>query len=153
MTITDTRTALDHLRGLADEVEDLRALKEWAERNLGIDYTTGDRVTIVSPEPSRRSDGWKRYREALAPGQTGIAGEITFNRYAGEWYVLVMMDRCWSVHERGMGEPADVRYWYGPADERPQGYHPAHEMNRTKNFAMRIGWVRKATTDTTEGNH
>lgn len=145
--ILDELVALD-LRELKSEVDNLRAIKTWALANLGIDYTAGDRVRIVSPEPSSRGDGWACYSEALAVGQTGIAGEITFNRWAKtpHWDVLVGMDRCWSTHERDWGDRQTVRYWRGPAAEVPPGFtvpdgYPPE--GRAKWFSMRLSWVTK----------
>lgn len=142
--------AVEHLKmldlqGLKSEIEDLLAIREWALANLGIDYATGDRVQIVSPKPSQTGGGWACYAEALAVGQTGVAGEISFSRFARSgWYVLVGMDRSWSTHEDRNGP---TRMWNGPAAEVPAGHtlpggYPPE--GRTKNFSMPVDWVRKA---------
>lgn len=136
------------LTSLKHEVEKLRAIEKWALSNLGIDYKTGDRVAIVDARPSQSTNGWKVYAEALAVGQTGIAGRIEFNEFRDRWDVMVGMDRCWStsVHD-WRKPPATVRYWCGPADETPDGferpsYYPPE--GKIKWFAMPVAWVAKA---------
>jgi hypothetical protein len=133
-----------------EEVSYLRAVEAWARASLRLDFTEGDRIEIVDPTPSRNEDGWHAYREALAVGQTGIAGEIKFNQYSkngkGGWQVLFMHDHCWSVHAKNALHPERdlTRYWSGPADQIPDGYTPASRMNRTKNFMFPVEWVRRA---------
>jgi hypothetical protein len=134
------------LQKLKEELFRLRELERWARGNLPIDYKEGDRVEIISPKPSvhNSGSGWYIYREALAIGQTGIAGEIKFSPYGTHpgWYVLFQHDHCWSVHER-FNAPLK-RIWDGPSDEVPEGYTPSYKMDRTKNFMFDISWVRKA---------
>lgn len=143
-TTLEDLVALD-LRDLKAEVDNLRAIKEWAVSNLGIDYTTGDRVQIVSPKPSQVGMGWLHYSEALAVGQTGIAGSISFNGHAKRWDVLVGMDRSWSNH---LWRDRPTRYWNGPAAEIPEGFelpggYPPE--GKVKHFSMPVAWVRKAS--------
>lgn len=133
-------TSLD-VQSLKSEVEDMRAIREWALASLGLGYQTGDRVQIVSPMPSQTGGGWACYSEALSVGQTGVAGGISFNRFASGWYVLVGMDRSWSTHDRSRSV---LRFWNGPADECPEGYelpsgYPPE--GKVKNFSMPVDWV------------
>lgn len=146
---------LEHLStldviGLKSEVENLRAIKEWALRSLGIDYETGDRVQIVSPEPSSRGGGWACYSEALSQGQSGVAGAISFNQFSGHWYVLVGLDRGWSTSTRGYGATLRTeRYWWGPADQMPEGYERYAfdpPEGKVKYFALRVDWVAKVAS-------
>ncbi len=141
----DALAAAD-VQAIRYEVKNLRAIKTWAIEHLGLDYAPGDRVAIVSPKPASIGRGWHPYREALAPGQTGIAGEIAFNELYGYWYVEVGMDRAWSVS--GLD---DARYWHGPADETPAGFEPPsdydqkrHPNGRVEVFALRVEWVANA---------
>jgi hypothetical protein len=131
------------------DVDRLREIEKWAIASLGLDYKPGDRVEIIHPRPSQSTHGWFAYREALAVGQTGIAGEISFNQYShggrGAWHVLVGLDRCWSVDKRGDGQI--VRYWRGPAAEVPEGftvvpYYPPE--GKIKWFSLAVSWVQKA---------
>lgn len=147
--ILDDLVALD-VRQLKAEFDQLQAIREWALDNLGLDYVAGDRVEICHPRPSQSTDGWKCYAEALAVGQTGIAGEISFNSHAKAWCVLIGMDRTWSTHEQGSWrEQTVVRYWNGPLAEMPEGHLPTYDLDKypegkTKHFFMRVDWVRKA---------
>ncbi|MGW2371741.1 hypothetical protein [Kitasatospora sp. NPDC001683] len=145
----DAITAID-THTIRAELANLRAIREWALRQLNLDYQPGDRVVITSNEPSESGGGWAHYSEALAPGQTGIAGEITYNQYRGRWSVLVGMDHAWATSEQYDGTV--TRYWSGPAAETPDGYEPPsrydqehHPDGRVKHFAMDVTWVRKAT--------
>lgn len=140
-----------NLQNLRSEIDNLRAIKAWALQQLGVDYQPGDRVVIVDDYPSSvgKGHGWYHYREALAPGQTGIAGEIFFNATHGIWQVDVGMDRTWSVSEEWNG--AKIRYWNGPAAETPDGYVPPtkfdqerHPDGKVKHFFMEISRVAKA---------
>lgn len=154
----DTVTALQSLdlQALRYEVETLRAIKAWAMDRLGVDYQPGDRVVIAAADPSDVASsprsGWHHYREALAPGQSGIAGEITFNSHSNRWQVLIGLDRAWSVHTDGWGDAARTRRcWRGPVDETPEGYTPPsrydqerHPGGRVKHFAMDVSWLAKA---------
>lgn len=135
------------------EIEKLKAIKKWAIKQLGLDYAPGDRVQIVDPPSIRRDSGWWRYREALAAGQTGIAGEVWFSTDSGRWYVDLSMDRTWSVSEEDgyAGQPVKVtRYWNGPASETPEGYRPPskfdqerHPGGKIKIFMMRADRLSK----------
>jgi hypothetical protein len=167
--VTDLDEALAALakinqQGLRAEIDNLRAIKTWALAQLGVDFKPGDRVVITSHEPSTTGGGWHHYREALAPGQTGIAGEITFNAHANRWQCLVGMDRSWSVHERQTFPPAAdpiiTRYWNGPADETPDGYEPPnaydrepHPIGKIKHFAMDVRWIAPAAAAGLEAPH
>lgn len=151
--VVDAIKAFD-LQALSREYKTLIGIRDWALRNLGLDYQQGDRVVITDPAPSMRGGGWDAYREALSPGQTGIAGEVTFDETRGTWYVLVGMDRSWSVHERGGFERACVRYWKGPAAETPEGFEAPgtydqerYPDGRTKHFYMHVDWVVRAASD------
>jgi len=138
------------------EVEKLRAIKTWALDHLGIDYKPGDTVVITSPKPSQVGGGWDRYREALAPGQTGTAGEITFNPHGKRWQCTVVMTRTWTVNEQrdGLGHLRETtRRWKGPADETPDGFEPPSPYDRQRypdgepvHFFMDVTWLAKATT-------
>jgi hypothetical protein len=139
-----------NVQRICSDLERLRAIEQWALDSLRLDHKPGDRVVITSPEPSNVGEGWHQYREALAPGQTGIAQEIRFNRYCNCWQVLVGLDRSWSVHTES---DRTTRYWNGPASETPDGHTPPsafdqehHPNGRTKHFAMNVRWVRKADT-------
>lgn len=156
MTAFDS--ALDALKSidmhaLRSEVDNLRAIKAWAVQQLAIDYKPGDRVRIVSEDPAdtKLGHGWYHYREALAPGQTGIVGEIFFNAAHGVWQVDVGMDRTWSVHDHGGKQ---IRYWNGPADETPDGYVPPtdfdqerHPHGRVKHFFLLVDEVARASEE------
>jgi hypothetical protein len=156
-SIDDTLVALQglNLQQLRYEVETLRATKVWAMTQLGVDYQPGDRVTITSPDPAWQADdrnsGWHPYRESLAVGQTGIAGEITFNASRDRWQTLVGLDRAWSISTNGWGGSARlVRHWRGPAREAPDGYElydgweQRHPEGQVKWFAMDARWVALA---------
>lgn len=145
----DAITAID-THTIRAEIENLRAIRDWALRQLNLDYQPGDRVVITSTAPSGQRGGWARYSEALAPGQTGIAREIEYNQYNGAWQVLVGMDRTWSTSKHDDGTV--TRHWNGPTDETPEGFEPPSPFNqehhpdgRVKHFAMDVSWVRKAT--------
>jgi hypothetical protein len=150
-TTLEALVALD-LREIKAEVDRLRAIKEWAIGNLGIDYTSGDRVEIISEKPSQSENGWKPYREVLAVGRTGIAGEITFNGHFKRWDVLLGIDHGWSVSTDGWGQSERVtRYWWGPASATPEGFvgpsqfeQERHPDGKVKWFAMPVSWVRRA---------
>lgn len=150
--VEDTVAALRslNLQALQSEVDNLRAIKDWAMTQLGVDYKPGDRVVIVSSAPSsvERGSGWYHYREALEPGQTGTAGEITFNSSRKCWQVLVGMDRAWSVSTETFRPP--TRYWSGPASETPDGYvapskfdQERYPEGKVKWFAMKVEWVAR----------
>lgn len=159
-TVEEAVTALRSidLQSLQSEVDNLRAIKTWAMNRLGVDYQPGDRVTIISPEPSEIGGGWEHYREALAPGQTGIAGSITFNQFSKRWQVLVGMDRAWSIHAEGWGDGArTVRHWRGVASEAPAGYElydkweQRYPNGQVKHFSMAVEWLAKAPAQTLGG--
>lgn len=147
--LDDLLKAIDTTRSgdLRHEIENLRAIKAWAIQQTGIDYEPGDRVVIVSSRPSTTGRGWHHYREALAVGRTGVAGEITFSDFHDRWYVLVGMDRAWSVHD---GPGGAIRYWKGPAELTPEGFTPPskhdqehHPDGQTQHFSMPLDWVKK----------
>lgn len=152
--VEDTVAAIKglDLQALQSEVNELRAIREWALAQLDVDFTTGDRVVITSLRPSQVGGGWEVYREALAVGQTGIAGKIYFNQNSKRWQVLVGMDRAWSVHESGrFDDPKMTRYWRGPASETPEGFEPPseydqqrHPEGRVKHFALDVTWLAMA---------
>ncbi|MGW2920351.1 hypothetical protein ACWDBF_21170 [Streptomyces angustmyceticus] len=132
-------------QSLRSEVAQLRAIEAWAMRQLDVDYKIGDRVRIDSPYPAQAGGGWEHYREALAPGRTGMVEEINFNRFRDRWYALVAMDRTWSVHH---DETGTTRYWNGPASETPEGYTPPskydqqlHPDGKIKRFSMDVTWL------------
>lgn len=147
------------LQELRAEVGNLRAVKEWALDQIAVDFQPGDRVVITSPEPSKTGGGWDHYREALAPGQTGIAGEITFNAYAKRWQCTVGMDRTWSVHPAVLHGSRDglIRHWNGPVRELPEGFEPQPAFHqerypdgKVKHFGMDVRWLAKATPAVSE---
>lgn len=141
------------------EIETLYGIKDWALRNLGIDYKEGDRVKIVSDEPSSvdRNSGWYQYREALAVGRTGRAGAISYSAYNKLWHVYFITDTAWSVHEEMLwnGEASNVRrYWKGKYEDTPDGMTPPgdydrehHPDGKEKLFSMRLDWLAKAEED------
>ncbi|MGR3875749.1 hypothetical protein ACUXZZ_45270 (plasmid) [Streptomyces graminifolii] len=157
-TLRDTVDALSQvsIQNLRNELDDLEAIREWAMEQLDVDYRPGDRVTINAHISSLAdaASGWYAYREALAPGQEGTAGDIQYDRCRKRWYVLVGMDRTWSVHERGWGpNTTQIRFWNGPAAETPDGYEPPsqhdqehHPDGKIKHFYMDVTWLAKAPT-------
>jgi len=149
-TVIDTLVALD-MRALKHELDNLRAIRDWAIANLGLDYTAGDRVVIDSVKPSRVGGGWTAYAEALVIGQTGVAGEIKFNAARWTWQVTVTMDRAWAT-SRLHSDGKVTRFWCGPVGEIPEGYEPPSRYDqehypdgRGKNFMMDVTWVRRVT--------
>jgi hypothetical protein len=168
-TLRDAVTALAAIntQQLRADLDNLEAIRDWAMDQLGVDYKPGDRVTIISDEPSNvsRDSGWWHYREALAPGQTGIAEDITFNAHTKRWGLFVAMDRTWSVLERdhhgrdGITQTV-TRRWNGPAHETPDGYEPPsqhnqekHPKGRVKLFRLDVTWLTKAHTQTPGHDH
>lgn len=152
-SVDDAITAIKSfdLQAIQAEVDELRAIRTWALEQIGVDFTAGDRVVIRSSKPSKVGHGWASYREALAIGQTGIAGEPYFNQSCQRWQVLVGMDRAGSIHESHDGTV--TRYWRGPADETPDGYEPPsafdqerHPNGVVKHFALDLAWIAKATS-------
>jgi hypothetical protein len=116
------------LQALRYELEKLRAAREWAFRQAGIDYEEGGKVRLrddyrVSAQNRDGSpNGWWPYRECLTGGATGTAVRIDFSPHHMAWFTDFRPDREWSVSERGGGEA--VRYWHGPAAETPASYEP-----------------------------
>lgn len=144
--ILDALAAVDPQK-LRSEIEKLRAVQAWARQQIGIDYAIGDRVVIASAKPSEVGGGWHHYREALAPGQSGIARTIEFSAYHKRWLAYVAMDRTWSVGEMAGGRTR--RTWNGPVAEMPEGFEPrydikAHPEGKIKVFLMNAEWLRRA---------
>lgn len=147
-----------NLQEIRSEVTNLRAIKAWSLKQLGMDFEIGDRVQIIDDQPSSvgRESGWYSYREALAVGQTGIAEEVFFNASHGIWQIDVAMDRTWSVHDRdvftGRGyEKVYTRYWNGPASETPEGFDAPSKFDqekwphgKVKHFFLNVRWLAKA---------
>jgi len=148
---------------ISEEIAELRAIATWARVKAGIDYEVGDRVVIVSHEPFGRAsaernrdgshNGWYRYRESLAVGQTGIVQRVYFSEHRSEWVTVVGLDRAWSVDETRNWQDNTVtveRRWKGPVAELPAGYvlpsrwtvdrYPDGQMQV---FYMDSHWVRK----------
>lgn len=149
-TIDEVCEALNSIdqSSLRWQVKKAHAIKEWALRQLGIEYVVGDQVQIVWQVPTQ--NGWHAYREALAEGATGTVVDIDFNPYSdegrGAWHVDVALDRAWQVVESG-GEVK--RYWKGRADKTPDGYEPPSKFDqetypngKTKIFSLRVEWVK-----------
>ena len=148
----------NNLQQIRSEVANLRAIKAWSLKQLGMDFEVGDRVAIVDDQPSSvgRNSGWYAYREALAVGQTGIAKEVFFNDSHGIWQVEVAMDRTWTIDERdaftGHGyQTVYTRYWNGPADETPEGFVAPSKFDqercpggKVKHFYLNVRWLAKA---------
>ena len=154
--LDDLLKALQIPTGNADlkyELETLQAIRQWAIDQLGLDYEEGDRVMIIHPRPSQVGGGWAHWSEALEIGQTGIAGELKFDKRKGEWYLIVGMDRAWSVSDF-----SGKRYWHGPAHLTPEGYEPPskhdqehHPDGQTQWFHMDPSWIQKFTGEIDEG--
>jgi hypothetical protein len=97
--MTELDKALDALTGiriqdLRSEVDNLRAVRDWAVQQLRLDYRPGDEVVIVSDRPSstKAGSGWYPFRMELAEGQTGIAGDVFFNASHAKWQVEVAIE-------------------------------------------------------------
>jgi hypothetical protein len=136
--------ALHHLdlAAMQSELTDLLAIKRWAVASLRLGYGEGDRVEIISPEPSLeaqdRASGWYPYREAFGVGQSGVVREIYFNPVANQWVARVALDRCWSVSGDGLGKPFK-RHWHGTKETCPTGFLWHREED--KSFAFNVRWV------------
>lgn len=147
--LDDFLAVLDSTRPheLRAELKTLQGIRSWAIEQLGLDYEVGDRVTIVNPRPSQTMGGWTHYREALAVGQTGIVARFGFDVHKKEWYIIVDLDRSWSLSEGPQGEK---RYWNGPAHLTPEGFEPPSRYDREhypegkiKSFYMNPYWVTR----------
>jgi len=81
-----TSLKLDEIRS---ELNDLRAVQSWAIDQIGIDYSVGDEVTIISEEPQVVGGGWERHRNDLRVGNKGIVQALTFNQTSSKWVANV----------------------------------------------------------------
>lgn len=131
------------LAAMDRQIHQLLAIKAWAIKSLRLGYEEGDRVQIISWEAANaasKGSGWYPYREALAIGQEGRVEEISFNAHRNKWQAMVALDRCWGVGEKlGTGGLETYRYWYGPADETPDGFE--QYKVKEKVFAFNAHWV------------
>lgn len=156
--LDDVLKVLTDLRGqtmndFLYEIDRLRAIKEWALRELNLTYVEGDRVEIFAPPHINRNSGWWHYREYLRRGAVGTAGEIHFSPHRKRWYCDFLAERSWSVHDHsGMHDGSNlVRYWNGPADETPEGMTPPsdydrehHPLGKIKVFMLDATSLRRA---------
>ena len=139
MSVVHTLRSLERtpFGDLRREVENLEAIREWAIRRAA-SYGVGDRVQIVAPIPfgtPGNRNGWWPYREALAIGATGAAGEFWFiNSDKQKWCVDFCPDRAWTYHE-----DTGVRRWKGPEGQRPEGY--AQGGDTPPVFMLDVGWL------------
>lgn len=110
------------------EVRKLRAIREWALDQVGVDYAVGDAVRIVAGFRVNpvKSYGWAGYQEALAAGARAKVVAIDFNISRRRWYVQIVLDREWSVTT----VESTRRWWHGPADETPEGFEPPDAYER-----------------------
>lgn len=130
------------------EIDTLRAIRDWALQQTGIDFAEGDSVLIAEDLNIGPDSGWWHYRETLAKGQTGIVKEIGFNGYHKYWYASFVPDREWAMNS---SLTEDVkRYWHGPPDATPEGYHPPSKYEaehypegRKHTFSMNVKRLRK----------
>lgn len=148
---------------LRTSIENLRAVEKWARERAGINYEVDDRVVIVSSTPQLRAstkrnlrnggvNGWYRYRESLAVGQSGVVRQIYFSAYHNAWHCMVALDRAWSIDEDtdGLGVVTKTeRRWKGPVSELPEGYvlPSAYDVShyphgQLQNFALEASWLR-----------
>lgn len=74
---------------LRNEISNLRAVRDWAMRQIGADYAEGDEVTIISPEPQQVGGGWEAHKNCLRVGSKGIVDSISFNSAADKWVANV----------------------------------------------------------------
>jgi hypothetical protein len=143
-----------NIQDLQYELKKLRALREWALGQAGIDYEEGSKVRVDDDYvvPSRNSDGspngWWHYRECLEGGALGTVVRIDFSPHQMAWYADFRPDREWSVDQMG-GET--VRYWHGPAADTPEGYKPPTSFDqehypdgRKHTFSMRAENLHRA---------
>lgn len=73
------------LNKVREEIGNLREIRKWAVANLGLDYSEGDEVTVISPEPYLVGGGWDPYKNALRTGRKGTVLGIEFNPTSGKW--------------------------------------------------------------------
>ena len=131
------------------EISTLRAIRDWALRQTGIDFAEGDRVVIAEPLNIGRDSGWWSYRETLAVGQAGVVQKIEFNQYGDIWQASFYPDHEWVVTEwRG-----ERRHWHGPRKTTPDGYEPPSDYEareypegRKHTFSINVKRLRKAAT-------
>lgn len=143
-------------QSIAWEMKKLRSIRDWAMKQIGVDYVVGDRVVIVRKlvSDTDRFHGWHSYREALAPGATAEVVEIDFSPpfdkdHVGGWTTTVRLDREWSVHSAPKSGQVR-RYWNGSADETPEGMEPPSPYDQKHNpngrrhvFSVRANDLRK----------
>lgn len=132
--MTDLHDLLDLLKRtrpetLRHEVENLEAIRDWAQRQAFGDVKPGDVVKIAEGFRIARGpeSGWWHYRECLAPGSGAEVTEIKFSTVHGRWYALIRPLRQWSVG--GFRDPEE-RHWHGPAADTPEGMEPPSEFDQ-----------------------
>jgi hypothetical protein len=143
-----------NIQDLQWELKKLRALREWALEQAGIDYEEGAKVRIdddyvvSSRNKDGSPDGWWHYRECLAGGAVGTATRIDFSPHQMAWYVNFRPDREWSVDQM---DGKTVRYWHGPVADTPEGHKPPTAFDqehypdgRKHTFSMRAEDLRRA---------
>ena len=140
MSDLSLESVIAHLNELQKELRELRAVKEWAIKSLGVEWEDGGRVRLT--RTPNTDNGWKPYRECLVKGAEGTASAPFFSSYSGEWLARFMPDREWSVGDV-MG--STMRFWNGRADETPEGYEPPSPFDQQHypdgnrhTFVMRI---------------
>lgn len=122
--LEDLRDALQNLRvtetgsGIWWELEQLRAIKEWALGQLPV--KAGDRARIRDgfTVTKEHTPGWWSNRECLVPGALCTVIEVDYNSHYRFWQAGIKLDREWAVWEdRGAvtrhhyaSEPEDTRH-------------------------------------------
>lgn len=136
---------------IRSDLERLRAVEDWALRHIGIDYSVGDEVVILT-DLCTKPDGWWPYREALAAGQKAQVTSIGFNRFGDCWQAHIVLDDEWSIGEALRRDEPPIRYWHGPADRTPEGFRPPspfdqenHPEGRKHTFAVAASRLAKVS--------
>jgi hypothetical protein len=131
-------------RDASYEIDNMRAIREWALDSLDLGYGPGDKVEFV--KAPNTDNGWSTYREALVVGATATVTEIGFNGHWKYWYADIVLDREWATGSGGYGP-----WWNGPADETPDGMEPPsaydqehHPGGRKHTFSMPVKYLRRA---------
>lgn len=145
--ILDTISGIDTQK-LRYEIQNLRAIREWALKQTGMDFVEGDRVVIAEDLDIKPDSGWWHYRETLAKGQTGIVKQIGFNDWHSYWYASFVPDQEWAI--TSWPTDAVLRYWHGPREATPEGYNPPSDYEaehypegRKHTFSMNVKRLRK----------
>lgn len=134
------------LAALQREVQQLRAIKAWAQAHA-CDFTVGDTV-VIADGFTVKPGGWWPYREVLVPGARATVLEINFSAHHGAWLASIVLEREWSVHERSDGA---IRFWSGTATDTPDGHEPPtaydqehYPEGRKHTFMLGVHWLRPA---------